>query len=302
MLQNRRKFLTNLSLLGLSLGIGSIGYIYHEDSTLSISSYRISLTPPSKTTQRGIKFVHLSDIHNAPRQFPSLMQDILSKIAQFKPQFCLITGDLLDKRDPQPQAFFEFAEKLVQLAPSLYVTGNHEHYPQPHQPTLFRQYKHKFQALGLRNVESQVFGINEAGELVQDTAAPLALCGICDPHAFGAGELKLWKNELKALSQKVQSVSPYSILLTHRPEHAEFYAELGFTLALAGHAHGGQIRLPFIGALVAPHQGFLPRFTEGLHSFKDKRCHTLISRGIGTSVIPVRSFNKPELITLEIII
>ena len=70
------------------------------------------------------------------------------------------------------------------------------------------------------------------------------------------------------------------------------YSEYGFDLVLSGHAHGGQVRLPFIGGLIAPNQGFFPEYTSG--EYKRGNCTMIVSRGLGNSIIPQRLFNHPE--------
>ena len=69
-------------------------------------------------------------------------------------------------------------------------------------------------------------------------------------------------------------------------------------LIFSGHAHGGQFRLPFIGGLIAPDQGFFPKLTEGIHTSNDTSM--IISRGLGNSIIPVRILNRPELIVVTL--
>ena len=100
----------------------------------------------------------------------------------------------------------------------------------------------------------------------------------------------------------VASLAPqtdgYHILIAHRPEFIEAYAAAGFDLAICGHAHGGQIRLPFIGGLYAPGQGRLPRYTAGLYDEDDMTM--LVSRGLGNSVFPFRVNNRPEVAALTI--
>ena len=90
----------------------------------------------------------------------------------------------------------------------------------------------------------------------------------------------------------------YHILLAHRPEFIAAYAAAGFDLAICGHAHGGQIRLPFIGGLYAPGQGKLPRYTAGLYAEGDMTM--LVSRGLGNSVVPFRVTTRPEVAALTI--
>ena len=71
-----------------------------------------------------------------------------------------------------------------------------------------------------------------------------------------------------------------------------------FHIVLAGHAHGGQVRLPWIGGIVAPDQGFFPEYTEGLYEANDTSM--IVSRGLGNSIIPVRIFNRPEIVCVEL--
>ena len=85
------------------------------------------------------------------------------------------------------------------------------------------------------------------------------------------------------------------------------YACDGVDLIFAGHAHGGQIRLPFTEGLFAPGQGVLPKLTSGVHSAKDlpaagsSETVMVISRGLGNSTFPFRLFNRPEIVAVELI-
>jgi predicted MPP superfamily phosphohydrolase len=91
----------------------------------------------------------------------------------------------------------------------------------------------------------------------------------------------------------------FTILLAHRPEYADVYARYPVDLALAGHAHGGQIRLPLMReGLYAPNQGFLPRYTNG--SYQVGSLEMIVCRGLGNSIIPFRFLNGPELVMIEL--
>ena len=90
----------------------------------------------------------------------------------------------------------------------------------------------------------------------------------------------------------------YTIVLCHRNDQLERMARLSADLVLSGHAHGGQFRIPFIGGFVAPDQGFLPAYTEGV--FHEKDTDLVISRGLGNSVIPIRLLNRPELVKVTL--
>ena len=86
----------------------------------------------------------------------------------------------------------------------------------------------------------------------------------------------------------------YRILLAHHPEFFDAYDKTGVELIFAGHAHGGQVRIPGTGAVIAPGQGFWPQYTEG--SYKGTYGTMVVSRGLGKSMFPFRIFNRPELV------
>ena len=90
----------------------------------------------------------------------------------------------------------------------------------------------------------------------------------------------------------------FTILLSHRPELFETYVDHDLDLVLSGHAHGGQFRLPFVGGLVAPNQGFFPEYDAGLYSMN--HTNMIVSRGIGNSILPFRFNNRPEVIIIEL--
>ena len=92
--------------------------------------------------------------------------------------------------------------------------------------------------------------------------------------------------------------STFNILLAHRPELFETYVKEEMDLVLTGHAHGGQIRLPLSGGLVAPNQGLLPKYTSG--KFVENETAMIVSRGIGNSTFPFRVNNRLELVVVSL--
>ena len=90
----------------------------------------------------------------------------------------------------------------------------------------------------------------------------------------------------------------FKILLCHRPEIFDIYVKENIDLIFSGHAHGGQIRIPFIGALMAPDQGLFPKYTSGM--YEEKGSTMVVSRGLGNSIMPIRTFNRPEIIVLTL--
>ena len=94
------------------------------------------------------------------------------------------------------------------------------------------------------------------------------------------------------------SLNTFTILLSHRPEKFDTYVEQSLDLVFTGHAHGGQVRFPFIGGLVAPSQGWFPKYTAGLFEAGDTTM--VVNRGIGNSLFPLRIFNRPEIIEMTL--
>lgn len=89
------------------------------------------------------------------------------------------------------------------------------------------------------------------------------------------------------------------MLIAHKPEYLEDYQNIGFDLGFAGHAHGGQIRIPFINqGIIAPGQGLFPKYTEGINTIDG--FSLIISRGLGNSGFPLRLFNRPEVIVVTL--
>ena len=119
--------------------------------------------------------------------------------------------------------------------------------------------------------------------------------GLSDPSVSLYGEYQLGKRLNDLVTGDVDS---YKILLSHRPDLIEIYASNKIDLAFTGHAHGGQFRLPIIGGLGAPDQGFFPKYTSGTYTMDDTTM--VVSRGLGKSVIPVRIFNRPEIIIVTL--
>ena len=99
------------------------------------------------------------------------------------------------------------------------------------------------------------------------------------------------------LKNMLEQDTVYSVLLSHRPELFETYVACGVDLILSGHAHGGQIRLPIVGGIIAPDQGLFPKYDAGL--FTDGNTNMIVSRGLGNSIIPIRFNNRPEVILVE---
>lgn len=222
----------------------------------------------------GLRIAHVSDLHNDSlgRRHSLTM----AQLRKAKPDLICITGDLIDARRTDIPCALDFVCQAIQLAPVYYVMGNHESripaYPELEQ--------------GLRQLGVQVLR-NETATLLRDGQS-LSIIGLDDPSI---------SPDFPQLVRSLCSAAPgFRLVLCHRPEKFRDYAEAGADLVLTGHAHGGQVRIPGVGGVIAPHQGWLPKYDAGLYT--EGRTHMAVSRGLGNSLCPLRVNNRPELLLL----
>ena len=231
--------------------------------------------------------VHISDLHNA--QFGDKQQVLLDKISNANPDIITITGDLIDCNHTNLNTAIEFIDGAVKLAPIYYVTGNHEAWSEEYSD--LKKYLKKMNVLILED---------EAVFLKQGEKT-LRLIGLDDPDFMLPNDLFGEKKDM--VNKKLQDIiakdnSYYTILLSHRPELVEVYSNHSINLVLSGHAHGGQFRIPFIGGVIAPNQGFFPTYTEGKYNVNQTQM--IVNRGLGNSIIPFRVNNRPEIVVIEL--
>lgn len=249
-------------------------------STISISSSRI----PAAFS--GFRIAQISDLHNA--EFGKNNAELLKLLSESRPDIIVLTGDLIDANHTDVGIVLCFAQESVRIAPTYYVTGNHEA-ASPQYDTL----KAGLEEAGVIVLEDEAISLERGGETI-------ALLGLADPDFTVKGDMF---GEVPAMvSTKLKNLigdeSGYTILLSHRPELFETYVDGGIDLVFSGHAHGGQFWLPFIGGLVAPNQGLFPKYDAGLYT--DGGTSMVVSRGIGNSIIPFRFNNRPEIVLVEL--
>ena len=256
----------------------AIIYIHRENNNLIITEFTVKSNkiPPEFD---GFKIVHISDLHN--KRFGDGQSRLLGMIEEQTPDIIAVTGDLIDKRTTDIDIAMEFIDGAVKIAPVYYVTGNHE------------SQSGKYDELSEKLVAAGIIDMNDAFTDIEKGQSAISVIGVFD-MAFN-GKISL-DETVKGHSEKIGN---FKILLSHRPELMEMYKQNGIDLVLSGHAHGGQVRLPFVGALVAPNQGLFPKYSKGVYN-EDGTC-MIVSGGLGNSLLPLRMLNPPEIviITLE---
>ncbi len=258
-------------------------YLYFQNTELIVSRYDIINSRIPKEFNE-YKIVQVSDFHNTKS---NKLTDILVKEIKIqKPNVIVITGDLVDSRKTDIDVAISFIKRIKGIAPIYFITGNHE------------ASIGEYEALKEKLENEAVIVLDNKSEVLEIDDAKINLIGINDPnmsyHPYALDSEKI-KNELTDTNYDKNN---YSILLSHRPELFDTYVDNELDLVLTGHAHGGQVRIPFIGGLISPNQGFFPKYTSG--KFKEAHTNMIVSRGIGNSIIPFRVNNRPELVIVQL--
>lgn len=252
--------------LGIVGGVALIWlFVWLNNSWIQTSRYTVEMG-----VEREVKIVHLSDLHG--KSFGKKNARLISKVLKEAPDFIVITGDIIHKyRERDKRVALELVSSLSAIAPVLFISGNHE-----------------MRGMGYRFLKKD---LTEAGALVLDNECT-QVCGLT---VVGLNCASLKNDVIYKITPETQN----KILLAHMPQFIDRYAKAGYKLVLSGHAHGGQWRIPFtkIG-LYSPGQGVFPKLTSGEHTRGETKM--IISRGLGNSECPLRLFNRPEMVVVNI--
>jgi len=233
----------------------------------------------------NFKIVHISDLHN--KMFGKEQSKLLSRIESLSPDLIVVTGDLIDRRRSDLDTAVCFIKGAVKIAPVYYVSGNHEAWS-----GRYSQIKQRLDDLGVNIMDDTALELAKGSSTIQ-------LLGLADPGFYTSNYLEgTDTSNLEAQLEQWSDSETFKLLLTHRPELFDLYCEHKIDLIFAGHAHGGQVRLPLIGGLAAPDQGLLPKYTSGSYSIGSSTMY--VSRGLGNSIVPIRIFNRPEIVAVTL--
>lgn len=248
---------------------------------LAVKHYEITSDKIISPTKLAV----ITDLHST--LYGKKQEKLISAVRKEQPDAVLFVGDIVDDRMPEYGAKRLFAG-LCKEFPCYYVTGNHE----------FRSgeigvIKKMIRSYGIAVLEGDAAALTVG-------AQRLLIAGVDDPAGFSKSDSAGWNKQLhRCIEAAENDAEAYRILLCHRPERTEIYAKCGFELILCGHAHGGQVRVPFlINGLYAPNQGFFPKYAGGCYRLENG-VSMIVSRGLCRNELP-RVFNPPELVIVDL--
>lgn len=250
---------------------------------LKIASYTLR----SSKVERAIRIAFLSDLHSC--NYGENAQTLVSAIERQRPDLILLGGDIFDDVLPDGNAE-ALLRQIGGRYPCYYVTGNHEYWSGT------EAFARKMRILE----ENHVTRLSNEAATVTVQGVQINICGINDPEAARIGEGFSFNEALEHVA-RVSANRNFTLLISHRPERIDDYAKYPFDLVLAGHAHGGQWRIPcLINGAYAPNQGVFPKYAGGMYMRGDT-C-MIVGRGLAreSTRIP-RFYNRPELVIIDII-
>lgn len=280
-------------------GVGVAVFLYAalvERIWYALRVHRVPCLPPGA---RPLRVLHISDLHF--RRGQRRKRAFLARCARTEPDLVVCTGDFVDHAEGIDAA----VDAVAQLRPSagaLYVFGSHDYYasrpgnpfkyllgpskPEPgkHRPLPWRELADKLAGLGWTQL------VNKSTALSLDGLGTVDVVGLDDPH--------IRREDLSVASER--RGDGFRLGVVHSPDAAPALARLGYDLIVCGHTHGGQLRVPGIGALVTNTRNLPRRMARGLHRLDGAWLH--VSAGMGTSAYtPVRFACRPEACVLELV-
>ena len=236
----------------------------------------------------GFRIVHLSDLHG--HEYGEHSGELLEKVRAEEPELIVITGDLIDRAE-QMDMVPALAKGLAAIAPTYYVTGNHEWSVE------WSGSRDAVKTLKGLLTESGVTVLSNDYVTLERKGDRIVLAGVDDPNGYAD------QTTPKELAARIEGEHPglTTLLLAHRNDAIETYAAAGYDLVMSGHAHGGIIRLPFTDGLLSPSRTFFPTWTSGVYTVGETTL--FVSRGLGNNTTPIkgfRLFNRPELAVVEL--
>ena len=252
------------------------------DVRLKIVQYTIT----SEKIKKPMRIALITDLHSC--KYGAGQKTLIDAVDKEKPDMILLGGDIFDDEITDDNTKI-FLSAIAKKYPCYYVTGNHEYWSMRVHEMLDWLRAHGIEDIGGKTIQTNING-NE-----------ICLSGLNDlDEARYTGEGDGMKAELgRAMNERDDTA--FTMLLTHRPSFVNLYKDAGFDLVLAGHAHGGQWRIPgLLNGVFAPDEGFFPKYAGGFYHF-DNGGEMIVSRGLARESTRVpRIFNRPELVIVNL--
>ena len=286
-----------LLISGAIVLFGGYRYYMHKSEDIECVSYEVKSRKIPKVFDK-FKIVQISDLHN--RSFGIDNSILLEKIDKLKPDIVCITGDLIDGANEDFSIALKLIDELSRKYQVYHIIGNHE------QKVMFNKYKdlykEYFKQLNTKNIINLE---NEMVKIERDSKC-INIYGLVIPYKYYPylfnrnyknKSLDFNKYDVEKRLGKIDN-REYNISLVHTPFFFDGYSKWGADLVLAGHVHGGIIRLPIKGGLLSPNREFFPKYDLGEYNMG--KSTMILSKGLGGSKVLPRVNCKPEIVEITL--
>ncbi|MEL1135777.1 metallophosphoesterase [Desulfitobacterium sp. THU1] len=253
-------------------GVGFLSYLYFALHSITVKHYTIAVSNLPKEFE-GFTILHLTDLHS--KEYGDKQDKLLDLINRQSFDMVAMTGDFIDKSNPDVEPTLSLVKGLSSK-PIFFVPGNHE-------------WSHKFKIKSVLETHG-VEILENKGLKYSKGNSHIWIVGVDDPY--------LRRDRLDQALDGITDSQP-RVLLAHAPNIFMPAAKSSIELVLVGHTHGGQVRLPMVGAVVAPGQGLFPKYDYG--QFTSGSTNMIINCGLGESVLPIRFYSRPEIVLVKLV-
>lgn len=228
----------------------------------------------------SLRVLLLTDLHSCV--YGKNHADLMALVTRQSPDVILLGGDIVDDNNPLENARSFFEALVGAKIPAYYVSGNHDRWRPDFESVL-----EMIRGYGVNVLEGKSVVVDLPG------GGKINLCGLRE-YATAEACASSLEESFSGLSQET-----YNLLLAHRPDYIDLYRKYPFDLVLSGHAHGGQVRIPFlINGLYAPNQGWFPKYAGGRYDVEGTQL--IVSRGLSYFPLLPRVFNPPEVVVIDV--
>lgn len=261
------------------------GYCLVQNRQIKVSKYTLECKDLPKSFD-GKKILLLADLHK--KRYGEHYDNLLNSVEVCKPDYIFFAGDLFskDENDMQPKAYL--MNRLVKIAPTYYITGNHEIRSMDNCEALC----FKLKQMGVTVLRNDKVRLYEGAEFVNIYGTQLPISCYINRDGNYKDLRDITPEYMEKLLGKAEQ--GYNILLSHNPFFLESYAKWGADLVFAGHCHGGVVRLPFVGGILSPERRFFPKYTKGI--YRVGKAQMVLTAGLGK----FRLNNPSEIVTVTL--
>lgn len=265
-------------------------FCYYQNNKISITKLKVK-----SNVNKRVRIAQISDLHS--KEFGKNNNTLYKVIIEQEPDIIVATGDLIDSNMKRINEIIEFCSRLNKRVPVYYILGNNEM-----RCSRVNEIVEKLKQKNINVLENEIATIKIKDNIIN-------ILGLAEKRV-DKGEMFYSKinsryeiENVDSLFRKLENLIGIKIVLSHYPENYEYvgdysYSKYNFDIMFSGHAHGGQFILPGLGGVFAPGQGLFPKYYKGIYGKKNK---LVVSRGLGNSGFPLRLFNRPDLVIVDIV-